>query len=676
MSETPATESTPSTIAPDAAAPATAPSDYIATKTFAELPLSEDLRKGIADKGYIAPTPVQAAVLEPILAGKDLIVRSKTGTGKTAAFGIPMLERIPAGTREVSGVILCNTRELALQVAQELTALAKHKDLSVIAIYGGASMDQQNDALARGAEIVVGTPGRVMDLQRRGTLKFGGVKMVVLDEADEMLGAGFFEDVTHLLDLMPKERQTLLFSATVPPDIAQLVERYLNKPETILLSGDVFTVDHIKNVIFHLVDSYPKPRNLLYLIEREDPESAIIFCNTRTDTELIANVLNRHGFDAEMLNGDLAQGQRERVMAKIKKGELRFMVATDLAARGIDISDLSHVINYSLPEDPAVYMHRVGRTGRIGKKGTAMSLVSGAEIMTLSALEKKYNVKFETRTLPTPEEARALWTGKHIKELRDAMTGGVAFEAMLPLAQDLSARDDGNMLIAYALKYFFTHHRMERAQQRAAGEKHLEPLATGASEVAPAKKHEKREKRGEKRDGERGRREREGREGSGREGGSREAGGREGGSREGGRRERGGKSDRERFESHQAGQAAGAGSAAGASSDATGGAAAQGAASGADASGTAAPAAPAAPIDRVKLFVTQGREEGWEGGALADALSTLAGQARDTVLAVDLYGRHSYVLVKPEAHAEYLAKSGQTLKDKAVTIEIARPRKR
>src|SRR3954453_1515714 len=449
-------------------------SDYVSTTGFADLPLSEELRKGIAERGYTAPTPVQAAVFGPIIAGHDVIVRSKTGTGKTAAFGIPLLERIPAGARKASALVLCNTRELALQVSQEIEGLGKYKDLRVIAIYGGAPMGVQTQALQAGAEVIVGTPGRVYDHIRRGTLKLEDTRIAVLDEADEMLSAGFFEEVTRILDHLPADRQTLLFSATVAPDIEHLAQKYLRSPETILLSGDVFTVEHIHNVLYHLVDQYPKPRNLLYLIEREDPESAIIFCNLRTDTELVANVLNRNGLDAEMLNGDLPQKERERVMAKVKRGEVRFMVATDIAARGIDISDLSHVLNYSLPEDPAVYLHRVGRTGRIGKKGTAISLVSGAELNTLTVLEKKYGIQFEIRKLPTPEEARELWTGKHVRELQDAMQSGVAFEAFLPLAQELIARDDGRVLFAYALKYFFTHHRMEKAQLRAVGEKLLE----------------------------------------------------------------------------------------------------------------------------------------------------------------------------------------------------------
>ncbi|HEY5675145.1 MAG TPA: DEAD/DEAH box helicase [Myxococcales bacterium] len=449
-------------------------SDYVATSSFEDLPLSEELRKGIAERGYTQPTPVQAAVFAPVMAGRDMICRSKTGTGKTAAFGIPLLERIPAGARKASALVLCNTRELAIQVAQEIEALGKYKDLRVIAIYGGAGMGTQTEALHEGAEVIVGTPGRVYDHIRRGNLKLDQTRMVVLDEADEMLSAGFYEEVTRILDHLPSDRQTLLFSATVPPDIEQLAQKYLRDPETILLSGDVFTVEHIHNVLYHLVDQYPKPRNLLYLIEREDPDSAIIFCNLRTDTELVANVLNRNGLDAEMLNGDLPQKERERVMAKVKRGEVRFMVATDIAARGIDISDLSHVLNYSLPEDPAVYLHRVGRTGRIGKKGTAISLVSGAELNTLGVLEKKYGIQFEVRKLPTPDEAKGLWTGKHVRELQDAMQTGSAFEAFLPLAQELMQRDDGRVLFAYALKYFFTHHRMEKAQLRAAGERLLE----------------------------------------------------------------------------------------------------------------------------------------------------------------------------------------------------------
>ncbi len=239
--------------------------------------------------------------------------------------------------------------------------------------------------------------------------------------------------MTRILDCLPAGRQILLFSATVPPDIQNLITRYTRDPETFLLSGDVLTVEHIKHIRYDVSDAYPKPRNLIYILELEEPENAIVFCNTREDTGLVTAVLNRNGFDAELLNGDLPQKERERVMAKVKRGEVALMVATDIAARGIDISDLGYVINYSLPEDPAVYLHRVGRTGRIGKKGVAINLVSGRELNTLSALENRYGIVFEKRPMPTPEQAISLWTERHVREIREGASGTV-YDGLLPLA--------------------------------------------------------------------------------------------------------------------------------------------------------------------------------------------------------------------------------------------------
>ena len=475
-------------------APSGAASDYVSEGSFDELGLSEGLRRAIAERGYTKPTPVQSATYRPVRDGKDVIVRSKTGTGKTAAFGIPILERIPDGRRKASALIMTPTRELALQVAEEMTALAKHRDLKVITVYGGASIGDQKDALDAGAEIVVGTPGRIYDFIRRKTLRLDEAMVCCLDEADEMLNMGFFEEVTRILDHLPEDCQQLLFSATVPADIEQIIREYLTSPETILLSGDEYTVENIHNVMYPAVDAYPKPRNLLYMIEIEEPEAAIVFCNTRTDTSLVTAVLNRNGYDAELLNGDLPQKERERVMAKVKRGEVRFMVATDIAARGIDISDLSHVINYSLPEDPAIFLHRVGRTGRIGKKGTSLSIVSGGDIHTLTALQKKYGIAFEEKKLPTPEEARKVWTDRHVGELKEAMSSSI-FEAFIPLAQELRGRQDGEWLVAFALKYFFSHHRIEKmTDAQKAEHKRLE--------------HERKERelaRAEDRGGERGR---------------------------------------------------------------------------------------------------------------------------------------------------------------------------
>jgi ATP-dependent RNA helicase DeaD len=444
-------------------APVDPQTDYVSEVAFDDLGLSPELRKAVAERGYVSPTPVQARAWKAARAGKDLIVRSKTGTGKTAAFGMPLIDQIPVGTRQVKAIVLCPTRELAVQVCQELESLAIYRDIAVTAIYGGDSMQRQNDALRDGSAIVVGTPGRVADHIRRGTLKLDACSHAVLDEADEMLNQGFYEEVTRILDVLPAKRQVMLFSATVPEDIQRLIHKYTTSAETLLLSGDVFTVDHINHIRYELSDAYPKPRNLLYMLELEDPENAIIFCNTRDDTELVTAVLNRVGMDAEMLNGDLPQKERERVMARVKKGELAFMVATDLAARGIDISDLGHVINYSLPEDPAVYLHRVGRTGRIGKKGTALNLTSGRELATLTSLEKKYNIQFEVRKMPTPEEAEHLWAERHVRELKDAAQHAV-FEGFFGLAASIKARPDSEELISFMLKYFFAHRRMERAQ--------------------------------------------------------------------------------------------------------------------------------------------------------------------------------------------------------------------
>jgi len=487
-------------------APASTASDYVSDATFDEMNLAEPLRRAIAEHGYTKPTPVQARTFRPVRDGKDVIVRSKTGTGKTAAFAIPMLERIPDGRRKPSALVMCPTRELAIQVAQEFEALAKHRDLSVVAIYGGASMGDQLDKLKAGAEIVVGTPGRIFDHIRRKTLVLEECLVSVLDEADEMLNMGFFEEVTRILDHLPSTCQQLLFSATVPADIEQIIRQYLTEPETILLSGDEYRVDNIHNVLYHTVDAYPKPRNLLYMIEQEEPETAIVFCNTRSDTSLVSAVLNRNGYDAELLNGDLPQKERERVMAKVKRGEVRFMVATDIAARGIDISDLSHVVNYSLPEDPSVFMHRVGRTGRIGKKGTSLSLVSGAEIMTLSALQKKFNVVFEERKLPTPEEAKGRWTERHVAELKEAMSASI-FEAYIPLAQQLKGRPDGEYLTAFALKYFFAHHRIEKMTDLQKAEHKREEHERKESLEKSFARDREREGRGP-RDGRRGERDR------------------------------------------------------------------------------------------------------------------------------------------------------------------------
>jgi ATP-dependent RNA helicase DeaD len=656
-----------------AGAPTVAPSDYVSQASFDDFGLSEPVRRAIAEHGYEQPTPVQTATYRPVRDGKDVIVRSKTGTGKTAAFAIPILERVPEGRRKPSALVMCPTRELAIQVAEEFTALAKHRDLSVVAVYGGASMGEQLQKLEAGAEIVVGTPGRIYDHIRRRTLKLDDAMVCCLDEADEMLNMGFFEEVTRILDNLPKDCQQLLFSATVPADIEQIIHDYLTDPETILLSGDEYSVENIHNVMYPAVDAYPKPRNLLYMIEMEEPETAIVFCNTRNDTSLVAAVLNRNGYDAELLNGDLPQKERERVMAKVKRGEVRFMVATDIAARGIDISDLSHVINYSLPEDPAVFLHRVGRTGRIGKKGTSLSIVSGAEIHTLTVLQKKFGITFEDKKLPTPEEARRLWTDRHVVELKEAMSASI-FEAFIPLSQELRNRPDGEFLVAFALKYFFTHHRMERAQDREKAEhKREEHVRRDKGEV-------RREGRGRERDrAHRGERERPARaERPARSSAERaeatspagaapreiavevtaDAGSAE--PREGGRRSRRGRGERRREPQGEAGAPAAAeGSAAGSAAPAD----------------VSAPASAAERSPRAKIFLSLGEQDGADEARVREVVAALAPGIEPR--AVEVRRTHSFVEVAPEGiDGAVQALHGKDWSGKTLTAERARGRRR
>ena len=302
------------------AAPTERPSEYLADIGFEDLALSPEIRRAIADRGYTRPTPVQAQAFDPVMQGKDLIVRSKTGTGKTAAFGLPLLEKMDPEDKAVRALVLCPTRELALQVAAEIQDLAKYKGIRVTAIYGGASMQEQQDALESGSPIVVGTPGRIYDHIRRKNLKLQGCRHVVLDEADEMLNQGFYEEVTRILDQLPKDRQVLLFSATVPPDIQRLISQYTTYAETLMLSGDVFTVEHIHHVRYDVSDAYPKPRNLIYMLEMEEPDNAIIFCNTRDDTDA------RHrGAQPQRLRRRAAQRRPapERARAGDGQGEAR-----------------------------------------------------------------------------------------------------------------------------------------------------------------------------------------------------------------------------------------------------------------------------------------------------------------------------------------------------------------
>src|SRR5690606_24147438 len=355
--------------------------------------------------GYTHPTPVQRAVFEPALKGKDLVVQARTGTGKTAAFGLPLVDTLAKPElKQAQALVLCPTRELALQITRELEKLAKNSQLGVVAVYGGAPMARQVQQIREGAQIVVGTPGRVLDHLTRRTLDAERIRVFVLDESDEMLSMGFLPQITEIWSMLPKGHQTLLFSATLPPGVQRVAETRLRQPEFITLSGDHIGALEIQHFVY--VSHGDKLANLLKLLEIENPESAIVFCNTRDETKKVAAALKQEGFSADWLNADLAQNEREKVMARTRDGKLRYLVATDVAARGIDISHLTHVINHDFPESAEAYVHRTGRTGRAGRTGVAISLIAPGDIGNLYMLRLTYKIFPVERSLPTAREMK------------------------------------------------------------------------------------------------------------------------------------------------------------------------------------------------------------------------------------------------------------------------------
>ena len=366
---------------------------------FAALELHQDVRQALDDMGYFEPTPVQREVFEPVTTGKDLLVQSRTGTGKTTAFGLPIINRVVPAVQKPQAMVLCPTRELALQVARELTQLGKHRGVIVEAVYGGAPIAKQITALKNGVHVIVGTPGRVLDHIGRRTLDCSTIATFVLDECDEMLSMGFLEDIERVTGNLPEKHQTLLFSATMPDEVSRYARRHMKAAETLSLSRDSVSVADIHHA-YYIVSGIARSRDLLKIIYAEEPESAIIFCNLRDETTTVAKFLNKQGLDAEPLSSDLSQADRERVMNRMKAKNLRFLCATDVAARGIDISNLTHVINFSVPEQPEVYVHRTGRTGRAGKKGTALSLVGPRELGNFRFIRLQFGIKPEERLLP------------------------------------------------------------------------------------------------------------------------------------------------------------------------------------------------------------------------------------------------------------------------------------
>jgi ATP-dependent RNA helicase DeaD len=419
--------------------------------TFDTLPLTSDVRKAIDELGYTHPTPVQRAVFEPAGRGRDLVVQARTGTGKTAAFGLPLIDSLVKANRpQVQAMVLCPTRELALQITRELTAIAKHRGTKVVAVYGGAPMGKQIEQLNDGAQIVVGTPGRVLDHLRRGTLDPKACKIFVLDESDEMLSMGFLPQISEIWGYLPEQRQVLLFSATLPPDVKRVAETRLKNPEYVTLSGDNIGALSIQHYVYMTMTD--KLAELIAIIETENPESAIIFSNTRDDTKRVAAGLQAQGYQADWLNADLSQNEREAVMAATRKGELRFLVCTDVAARGIDISHLTHVITFDFPDSAESYVHRTGRTGRAGRTGTAISLIAPSNIGGLYLLRLTYKIKPIERHLPSARERKTRAEADLVQMFVEASQLRTIHAEDLALARRLLTHEAADRVIATLLR--------------------------------------------------------------------------------------------------------------------------------------------------------------------------------------------------------------------------------
>ncbi|HEX5000027.1 MAG TPA: DEAD/DEAH box helicase, partial [Terriglobia bacterium] len=419
------------------------------TKVFSQLDLSEELLKAIDKLGFEQAAPIQAAAIPELMAGHDVVGQSQTGSGKTAAFAIPAIEKCRPGDRVAQSLILCPTRELAVQISEEVHKLALFKrGVNALPIYGGQSYERQLQGLKQGAQIVIGTPGRVMDHMRRGTLRIETVRFVVLDEVDVMLNMGFRDDIESILQAVPKERQTVFFSATIPRPIRQLIDKYARDPREIRIEQKALTVPTVEQVYYE-VDARFKLELLERLIDIHDLKLGLIFCNTKRMVDDLADRLEAAGYMADRLHGDMTQNMRDRVMNKFRKSGLEFLVATDVAARGIDVDDIDVVFNYDLPYDVEDYVHRIGRTGRAGRAGRAISFVSGRELFQIRNIERYSNARIQRGRVPTEGEVQEARQTVFLGKLRATLQSG-AFAGESPLIERLIAEGFGSMEIAAA----------------------------------------------------------------------------------------------------------------------------------------------------------------------------------------------------------------------------------
>jgi ATP-dependent RNA helicase DeaD len=392
--------------------------------TFDSLPLSSGTLQAIADMGFTLATPIQSQAIPLALQGIDILGQAQTGTGKTAAFGIPIVEAVDANSRDTQALILCPTRELAAQIAEEIKRIAKYEpNLDVVAIYGGDSYDRQLRELKRGAQIVIGTPGRIIDHLERGTLKTNAIRIAVLDEADEMLNMGFLEDMEKILGALPNDRQTMLFSATMPKPILELTKKFLHEPAHVKIERATLTASSIAQYYF-TVKNNQKVELMARLLEKHDIKLAIAFCNTKRMVDELVAELHVKGVQAEGLHGDMSQSQRTSVMSRFRNSITHILVATDVAARGIDVSDVDAVFNYDIPNDIEQYVHRIGRTGRAGKTGISFSFITSRELGKLREIERFTKSRIQKGEIPTPQELLQLRQERFASKVKTTVAEG------------------------------------------------------------------------------------------------------------------------------------------------------------------------------------------------------------------------------------------------------------
>lgn len=422
---------------------------------FTDLDLSPAVLKAIEDMGFENPSEIQAESIPTVLDGFDMIGQAQTGTGKTCAFGAPIISKVDPNNKHVQAIILTPTRELAIQIYEELKRLSKHTKIRSIPIYGGQPMDKQISELKRGVSIVVGTPGRVLDHIKRKTLKLSHANFLVLDEADEMLNMGFIDDIETIINSTNEERQTLLFSATMPRQIQKLAEKYL-KPDTkhIQILKKSLTVSKIEQ-FYYEIQNNARLETLCRILDADAPESAIIFCRTKKGVDELVSSIQAKGFVIEGMHGDMKQTQRMSTLRKFKSGNLNFLAATDVAARGIDVENITHVINYDLPQDTESYVHRIGRTGRANKSGTALSLVTRKEISKLRQIEKEIKTKITKKQVPTLKDIMEAKSQNVISSIEDTLKAEDSYTKFIPLIENLSKKYSLESISAALLKDIF-----------------------------------------------------------------------------------------------------------------------------------------------------------------------------------------------------------------------------